>query len=120
MTILLKLKKSILILGLLFTSFFTYSYPRYTANSYTTGTCPYYYSSTCQTNFGKRCSTFTIDQRALNHSTCFKAGSFFACFKLPPLLQPIVQNVCYLRGTACLCAFGFINGLYMYESGIIL
>lgn len=81
--------------------------------------CPYTHSSTCSTYSGG-CSLFVTNPHPTWFSTCLEVGFFYTCVNLQTFPVPFVQNACYLKGTPCTCSFGFINGFYTYEHGIVL
>ena len=82
--------------------------------------CPYGHSSICQTYSGNFCSLFVPYYQQTWFSSCLTNGFLHFCLNVPSLPVPIVQNICYLRGTPCICTFGFVNGSYIYDPGIIL
>ena len=82
--------------------------------------CAYNQSSTCYTYTGRICSMFVPNYQNNWFSACYAQGYLYACLNLPTFPSPWVQNACYLRGTACTCAFGTYNGYYIYEPGQVL
>ena len=81
--------------------------------------CPFNYSSTCWTYSGRACPQFELGYQSYWFSACLGDGFFHLCVERPSLPKPVLRETCLLRGLACVCDFGWYNGYYNYEPGII-
>lgn len=82
--------------------------------------CPFNYSSMCWTFSGRACPQFELGYQSYWFSACLGNGFFHLCVDRPSFPAPVVREVCLLKGSACVCDFGWNNGYYNYEPGMIL
>ena len=81
---------------------------------------PYTHSSVCHTYSGNTCTLFVRNYHQTWFSACMRDNFIHFCVQLPTFPVPVVQNVCYLKGTPCTCVLGLANGYNLYEPGMIL
>jgi len=99
-----------------------YPYPVYPQGPHPAvqSVCPYGQSLFCHTYSGKICSLYVANYQSSWFSACINKGPFHACLNLPTVPQAFVQNTCHYISSPCVCSFGFINGMYIYEPGVVL